>query len=385
MHISKLGARNWRNFTRFEVEVGETVYLIGPNASGKSNFLDIFRFMRDIVNPMGGGLQHALNVRQGLAKIRNLAARKSQQVELSFTFREARPPSSGTEWRYNLAVNSEGHGKQRPLVVKEEVYRDDDLLLRRPTRGDEEDKEQLTVTYLEQVNMNREFRCIAEYFQDILYLHLVPQLLKYNNQLSPKIIESDPFGQGFLEDIARTPIKAQGIRLGRMKKILHNVIPHFADLKFTRDSGGRPHLEMRYSHWQPGAGWQMEDQFSDGTLRLIALIWILLSNRSMILLEEPELSLHRKIIEQIPRLIHNARQYTKRIGGQLIVSTHSEALLSDKSIDANYLILNPGTSGESTTIEPPSEAELAAMTAGLSPADVLLPKTSDSIGIINDG
>ncbi len=57
MYISNLKLRNWRNFTSVDVDLKETVYLIGPNASGKSNLIDIFRFMRDIVNPKGGGLQ----------------------------------------------------------------------------------------------------------------------------------------------------------------------------------------------------------------------------------------------------------------------------------------------------------------------------------------
>ncbi len=382
MYISKLSVRNWKNFTRFDVEMGETVYLIGPNASGKSNFLDIFRFMRDIVNPTGGGLQHAINVRHGLKKIRSLAARTFPQVELSFTFNETQ--SSGTEWRYNLTIDSEKHGKLRPVIMREEVYKNNTLLLQRPNKSDREDKEQLTVTHLEQVNLNKDFRGIAEYFQDILYLHLVPQLLKYSDELSPKRIESDPFGQGFLEEVARTPLNTRNARLKYIKTLLHNVIPYFKDIRFERDQNGRPHLEMQYAHWRPKAGWQMEDQFSDGTLRLIAIIWILLSNNSMILLEEPELSLHIKIVEQIPRLIHNARRkYIKKVNGQLIISTHSEALLSDKSIDAKYMILKPGSSGEATTIESPTEADIATMTAGLSPADVLLPKTSVSIGIID--
>ena len=389
MYLSRLVVRNWKNFTQFDVTMGETVYILGPNASGKSNFLDIFRFMRDIVNPTGGGLQHALTVRHGLKKVRSLAARSSPQVELSFFFRESlRSPDSGKEWRYDLSVASERDGKQRPRVVKEEVREGGEIVLSRGEKGlgigakEDEDREELTVTYLEQVNMNKKFRCIAEYFQDILYLHLVPQLLKYSNELSPKRIESDPFGQGFLEEIAGTPQKTREARLRKIEKTLHNVIPHFEELEFWRDDGGRPHLRMRYAHWRPNAGWQTEDQFSDGTLRLIAILWILLSNNSMILLEEPELSLHKKIIEQVPRLIFEARKYVKKTAGQLVITTHSEALLSDKSIDANFLLLKPGTPGESTTIEEPAETDWAAMAAGLSAADVLLPQTGEQIGNI---
>jgi predicted ATPase len=80
MYITNLKLRNWRNFTNVDIDLKETVYVIGPNASGKSNLLDIFRFMRDVVNPKGGGLQHAIDSRGGLKKIRSLAARKPAWV-----------------------------------------------------------------------------------------------------------------------------------------------------------------------------------------------------------------------------------------------------------------------------------------------------------------
>ena len=53
-----------------------------------------------------------------------------------------------------------------------------EFLLRRPTQEDDEDSELLTETALEQVNANRKFRDVAEFFNEITYLHLVPQLVR---------------------------------------------------------------------------------------------------------------------------------------------------------------------------------------------------------------
>jgi hypothetical protein len=48
-------------------------------------------------------------------------------------------------------------------------------------------------------------------------------------------------------------------------------------LVFERDeANGQPHLAARHEHHRPKAGWQREDQFSDGTLRLIGLLCSLL-------------------------------------------------------------------------------------------------------------
>ncbi len=376
MYISNLKLRNWRNFTNVDVNLEETVFIIGPNASGKSNLLDIFRFMRDIVNPTGGGLQQAIDSRGGLKNIRSLAARKPAWVELDFEFREdLRNIEESPDWRYTLWINSEGKGKQRPIVLKEEVWRKEEQLVGRPDQDDEADPERGIQTYMEQINMNREYREVSSFFSDVLYLHLVPQLLKFGDRLAPRHLESDPFGQGFLEEISGTQKRTRDFRLRTIEDILPKVIPNLEQLKFIKDeTTGRPHLEMLYNHWRPNAGWQREDQFSDGTLRLLAMLWTLLSSNRMILLEEPELSLHKAIVEQIPELLYRNRQ-RKKYGGQILVSTHSEVLLSSKSIDGNFLMLQPGQGGEATKVVSPSDADIEAMRAGLSAADILLPQT----------
>ncbi len=59
MRFTHLYAENWRNFRRVNVALEQRVFIVGPNASGKSNLLDIFRFLRDIAEP-GGGLRRAV-------------------------------------------------------------------------------------------------------------------------------------------------------------------------------------------------------------------------------------------------------------------------------------------------------------------------------------
>jgi predicted ATPase len=61
MIISHVVLKNWRNFQKVDVSLRERVFLIGPNAAGKSNFLDAFRFLRDVAKA-GGGLQKAIEI-----------------------------------------------------------------------------------------------------------------------------------------------------------------------------------------------------------------------------------------------------------------------------------------------------------------------------------
>ena len=80
MIISRIRVKNWRNFRSIDVALRDREFVVGPNASGKSNFLDIFRFLRDIAKPEGGGLQKAIKDRGGVSKVRSLSARKDPEA-----------------------------------------------------------------------------------------------------------------------------------------------------------------------------------------------------------------------------------------------------------------------------------------------------------------
>lgn len=150
-------------------------------------------------------------------------------------------------------------------------------------------------------------------------------------------------------------------------------MPQFKELTFERDELGHPHLKALYSHHRPHAGWQSEEHFSDGTLRLLGFLWSLLAGDSLLLLEEPEISLNDAIVKEIPLILRRTQQ-SKKSKRQILVSTHSEALLRNPGIDGRgVVILVPGPEGtQGRTI---NQEEKQALAAGLSVAEVVLPKT----------
>lgn len=373
MLVTRLILKNWRNFREANVPMRDRTYLIGPNASGKSNLLDVFRFLRDISKPAGGGLQKAVEDRGGITKLRCLHARSDPEVRIEVHLSESADDAI-PDWRYVVAFKSEGKGAQRLFVSLEQVWRADQRILNRPGSDDEKDLARLTQTHLEQIQTNSAFRDLSNFFGEITYLHLVPQLLKFGDRIGGNRLENDPFGQGFLERIAKCTKKTRDARLTKIESALALAVPKFKHLQFAQDeSTGRPHLEALYEHHRPNAGWQREEQFSDGTLRLIGLLWTLLDGESLLLLEEPELSLHNAIVEQIPRMIQYVQRSAKR-RRQIVISSHSEALLSNPGIDGRgVLVLELGAEG--TQIRTLNESENASLRSGLSVAEVVLPKT----------
>jgi predicted ATPase len=373
MLITRLALKNWRNFRQIDIALRDRVYVIGPNASGKSNLLDVLRFLRDVAKPDGGGLQKAVKDRGGVTKLRCLLARKDPEISIEMELSER--VDADPVWRYTLAFRSEGKGQQRPLVSVERVIRlsDGKVLIDRPNDDDRNDPERLTQSHLEQITANREFREVADFFASVTYLHLVPQFLKYADELGGYRMADDPFGQAFLERIAKTPEKTGHARLKKIEDVLRVCVPNMRNLRFVRDEiTGMPHLEALYEHWRPDAGWQRENQFSDGTLRLLGIMWSLLDGNSLLLLEEPELSLNEDIVRQIHPLIWRMQRQAK-YRRQVFITTHSEALLQDKSIDPREVIrLEPTLNG--TIAEPASEEDVALIAAGYSIAETLLPK-----------
>ena len=372
MQINRLILKNWRNFKAFDARFQDVSYLLGPNASGKSNLLDVFRFLRDISKPKGGGLQSAVDDRGGIVKVRCLHARNDTEVLIDVYLSDD-GDEGGISWRYVLGFKPEGKGAQRILVSREQVWEGEQRIINRPDDDDVRDRALLTQTRLEQIAANARFRKLAEFFGNITYLHLVPQLLKFSEQIGGNRLENDPFGQGFLDRIARTPEKTRDARLRKIGEALSLAVPHFKDLRFVRDEVGRPHLEAMYQHHRPKAGWQTEEQFSDGTLRLIGILWSLLEGSSMLLMEEPEISLNNEVVRQIPVIIDRLQRGRKR-KRQVVISTHSEAMLENKGIDGRGVVLleaaSEGTKGRALT-----EDELRRLAVGFSVAEVVLPKT----------
>jgi predicted ATPase len=117
MRITRIQLKNWLNFQKLDTgALGDRVFIIGPNAAGKSNLLESLRFLRDVAlpagkKPQGGGLQNAVttDTRGGLSKLRCLNAKKDTEVRLQIDLTS----DDGTEWTYDLGFKGEGQANNR--------------------------------------------------------------------------------------------------------------------------------------------------------------------------------------------------------------------------------------------------------------------------------
>lgn len=334
--------------------------------------LDSIRFLRDLTIP-GGGLQDAVRSRGGLSRVRCLFARNSNHGWVSITI-DLGDDDDLQQWSYSVSFRSEATGLHRTLLAEEVVTRGGHEILRRPDSFDRADPERLTQTALEQISANRDFRGVAELLSATRYLHLVPQVIRDSSRSGDSV--DDPFGGDFIERMNRVTPRTRNAWLRRVTQALQLAVPQFESLEVTTDASGKPHLESRYTNWRTQAARQDERDLSDGTLRLIGLLWSLVEvgrKGAPVLLEEPELSLHPAVIRQLPGVLARAQRSNN---AQVLLTTHSPELLADEGIRADeVLVLTPSRDGTDGQLLSEVEGVRELLASGLSVPEVALPRT----------
>jgi predicted ATPase len=235
LRFTRLKLMNWRNFRTVDIALDRRAFIIGPNASGKSNLLDSVRFLSELARPGRGGLRAAVESRGGFSSLRCLQARTTPWVEIEATI--------GTDevenlWRYHLRINVLKADKY-PTVVKEEVWHQGQSIFSRQ-RDDSSDALEFSQTVLEQVAANREFRAVAEFFASCRYLHVVPQIVR--DRARARTEGEDPYGGDLLRRMKDVNKRTRESRLKRISQALKIAVPQFGEIALEDDNEGVPHL-----------------------------------------------------------------------------------------------------------------------------------------------
>lgn len=358
---------NWRNFRKVDLPLRERMFIVGPNASGKTNLLDAFKFLADIAKPSKGSLAGAVEDRGGFSRIRSLHAHgQNSQVRIGVELRTAK-----ARWGYQLTLSGKRNGPA--MVEREQVMKDGAEVMIRPNADDRADPRLREQTHLEQLTQNAEFRDLADALARVAHVHVVPQVAK-NVFRSDEIALRDAPGSDFIERLAMLPDKRRRGALRKIERLLKKAVPQFSDLDITREpKSGRPHLEASYRHWRMHGARQNEQEFSDGTLRLIGLLWAILEGDSPLLLEEPELSLHEAVVEQLPQILAKASIMR---GRQVVVTTHAEKALDDPGIAQSEIVeLVPTKDDTEARLASDDEVVVAAAKAKLPLGQIVSRRT----------
>jgi predicted ATPase len=106
--IGRIRIRNFKSFKDVEVDLGLTNVLVGPNMSGKSNFIDVFRFLLDLIVPAPNiqGLSNAMNKRNGFREIA-WKGESSNMIALTLDGTVIGKEGKPLKWAYDLEMVGE--------------------------------------------------------------------------------------------------------------------------------------------------------------------------------------------------------------------------------------------------------------------------------------
>jgi len=121
------------------------------------------------------------------------------------------------------------------------------------------------------------------------------------------------------------------------------IMPHFKD--FYLKPNERGYVSLKWIDIFPNDYVFLPEQFSDGTIRFIALATLLLQPQAtmphVIIIDEPELGLHPFAIGQLAEMIKEASKHV-----QVIIATQSLGLVDE--FDANQITIIEAENGYST-------------------------------------
>jgi len=389
MAINRIEVSNFKSFKDLKLDLGDFNVVIGANASGKSNFIQIFRFIRDIANQ---GLENAISL-QGSEYLSNLGVRPPQVLPLRLRV----TPYMGFAWR----VGDEFIGKVREVDYQfalkfgakgTEFEIDKDLLTcsldyarwSSSDNGNPEDAENIATGALvirKKKDGTLKFSLTGSPGAKVRAEDLFPSYLR--KQVPGKILlleipyflpplqevfreigiyDFDPklskqavpvAGKSELEEDGRNlslvlkSIVENKDRKRRFSNLLKDLLPFVKDLSTDKFADRSLLFKLRENYFSNV--YFPASFISDGTVNISALLIALYFDRkALTIIEEPERNIHPHLISRVLDMMKDASKKK-----QIIVTTHSPEVVKHAGLE-NILLVSRDRDGFSS-ISRPSE------------------------------
>ena len=299
--MESIDIKGFKSIKELQLPLKPINILIGANGSGKSNFLSFFELLQNIYRK---NLQGYVALNGGVDKFLYNGSKVTQEIEGKLTF-------SANSYSFTLKKG------ENNLTFSKEIlsYYDNNY----------EVSNFSTETYLHSSGMPR-----AEYIKN--YLEEVRKYHFHDTGKNAPFHKTSNIKTDFLylysdgSNIAALLYKIKQEKPKTYNWILQtiqSIAPYFLDFVLNPNENG--YIELL---WRNKFSEQLYNtyNFSDGTLRFIALTTLLLQPKlpQTIIIDEPELGLHPFAIAKLAGLIKSASQR----GCQIIVATQSVELIN---------------------------------------------------------
>lgn len=332
-------------------ELGPLNVLIGPNASGKSNFLEAIGLLRATPQNLGTALREGggmldwlwkgeAGVRGDLEAVvayknagslrhRLLLAEAGQKLELVDERIEDARTKAGKEKPYLYF----GYENGRPMLnVKERKrsLRREDLDAQQSVLSQRKDPDQYPeLSFLgsayERIRLYRDWRMGRD----------APPRRPQDASLPNDFLMEDARNLGMVLSALKLNVPVKRAILEALRQVFDGVTDY--EIKIE---GSTVQIFLQEERWSVPA-----TRLSDGTMRWLALIAVLLhpTPPPLVCIEEPELGLHPDLMPALARLL---KQASERM--QLVITTHSDGLVDAFTDTPEAVLVCERTDGSTT-------------------------------------
>lgn len=394
MFFKNIKVSNFKSFRHLDVELGSFNVVIGANASGKSNFVQIFRFLKDIQQ---SGLRNAISMQGGIEYLRNVKVGSSEELSVAFTIAANESPHEAiriarraytrlqiSKACYSFSVQFSSRGEGFALTKEElsqeivvypvegeqvEPSRGNIVLSRRGDRIESDYKGDEVFSQVAEKLMLPLLSVPAPFLRDTMFLQL--PLLTFGVLLEPRgiaVYDIDPripkqaipiTGKSDLEEdgsnlaIVLDRIVSNKRRLKDLYHLVRYLLPFVEEMGVERLSDKRLLLKLKErfhsKHYLPASF------VSDGTIHAVALLVALFMEHGIFCaIEEPERNIHPSLMRRLVELMKDASR-TK----QVLVTTHNPEFVKYAGLESLLLIARD-ENGFSVVSRPADKGEVGA-------------------------
>ena len=322
--IEQLWVQNYRSLKDVRVALGNLNVLVGLNGSGKSTLVDVLRFVSDALLL---GLDAAIFKRQGMRALRRWSANKqAYDIEIGLSIRT---DEFLAQYEFVLGRASDRRDdyyvkREACLIEKEgqksEFQSENGRWVKKP--ADIHPQIQTHALLLPLITGIPPFQDLYNFIKGMSFYHIWPAALREPQKfVNPYPLESD--GRNLAAALFELERREGNLR-DALKAALNFVLFEVDDYQI--DLVGN-HLVVKLHHQYAANGqspWFEVTQVSDGTLRMLGILIALYQDppRTLIALEEPELTVHPYIMVRLWDELVDASERS-----QIILTTHSPDLL----------------------------------------------------------
>lgn len=384
MKLTHIAITNWRNFAHIEFDLSSRLFVVGPNSSGKTNLLAALRFLSDVArqglvatSEYLGGPSRYIHTGADSVSFSVSADVDTRQITYNLSLRKVRVIDDFSLGRIRLHPSSKGIPEdlleadqprilQPQVVVKPVSLSFDGLTTMEiagpPDEGQLEDETAFPVVddvFVEDEKLlidgedvtgvpgtkrvSGSALSIRNMLSGIRYIHPNPKkMLERSDYYDPD------HGTGFFQHAGRFSDQQLDAVVDRIRPIMASVVPEVPNLSYQRMGLGREVVFYSDTPVHGASGVYSHEQFSEGTLRLLGMLFNLATlprDTSVVLIEEPETFLQASVVRSLPSLL---AEIAMNRDVQMVISTHSPELIDSELVLPSQVLMLRSENGETT-------------------------------------